>query len=59
METKTQQPKEQRGVISALNGFIEVFNLAKEISSNTPAMAVFGSASVLLAIIRVSFTAFH
>ena len=57
METESQQPKEQKGVISALNGFIEVFNLAKEISSNTPAKAVFGSASVLLAMIRVSLLA--
>ena len=38
-----------------MNGFIEAFNLAKEISSNTPAKAVFGSVSVLLAMIRVSF----
>ena len=54
METESQQPKEREGVISALNGFIEVFNLAKEVSSNTPAKAVFGSVSVLLAMIRVS-----
>ena len=59
METESQQPKEQEGALSALNGFIEVFNLAKEISSNTPAKAVFGSVSVLLAMIRVSLLAFH
>ena len=58
METEPQQPKEREGVISALNGFIEVFNLAKEVSSNTPAKAVFGSVSVLLATIRVSLLAF-
>jgi hypothetical protein len=57
METESQQPKEREGVISALNGFIEVFNLAKEISSNTPAKAVFGSANVLLVMIRVSLLA--
>ena len=56
METESQQPKEREGVVSALNGFIEVFNLAKEISSNTPAKAVFGSVSVLLAMIRVSLS---
>ena len=59
METESQQPKEQEGVISVLNGFIEVFNLAKEVSSNTPAKAVFGSVSVLLAMIRVSLLASH
>ena len=58
MESESQQPKEREGVISVLNGFIEAFNLAKEISSNTPAKAVFGSVSVLLAMIRVSILAF-
>ena len=57
METESQQPKEREGVISVLNGFIEVFNLAKEVSSNTPAKAVFGSVNVLLAMIRVSLLA--
>ena len=59
MESKSRQPKEQEGVVSALNGFIEVFNLAKEVSSNTPAKAVFGSVSILLAMIRVSLLAFY
>ena len=59
METESQQPKEREGVVSALNGFIEVFNLTKEISGNTPAKAVFGSVCVLLTIIRVSLLAFH
>ena len=58
METEPQQPKEREGVISTLNGFIEAFNLAKEISSNTPAKAVFGSVSLLLAMIRVSLPFF-
>ena len=59
METRSQQPKEREGVVSVLNGFIEVFNLAKEITSNTPAKAVFGSVSVLLAMVRVSLPAFR
>ena len=59
METESQQPREREGTISALNGFIEVFNLAKEVSSNTPAKAVFGSVGVLLAMIRVGLLAFH
>ena len=53
MEPKTQQPKEQKGTISALNALIEALNLVKEVSSITPAKAVFGSASVLLTMIRV------
>ena len=54
MEHKTQQPKEQEGTVSALNTLIEALNLAKEISSITPAKAVFGSASILLSMVRVS-----
>ena len=55
MQSKSQRPNEQEGVISALNAAIETLNLAKEISSITPAKAVFGSVSVILAMIRVSF----
>lgn len=54
MKTNSQQPKEQKGIVSALNGGIEALNLAKEVSSITPAKAIFGSASILLAMIRVS-----
>ena len=53
MEHKTQQPKEREGTVSALSAVIEALNLAKEVSSITPAKAVFGSASILLAMIRV------
>ena len=52
MEAKSQQPKEN--VISTLNGFIEVLNVAKEIASNTPAKAAFGSVIVILTMVRVS-----
>ena len=38
----------------ALNAAIEAMNLAKELSSITPAKAVFGSVSVVLTMIRVS-----
>jgi len=37
-----------------LNAAIEAMNLAKELSSITPAKAVFGTVSVILAMIRVS-----
>ena len=59
IETGSQKPKEREGVVSVLNGFIEAFNLAKEISSGTPAKAVFGSVGVLLAMIRVRLLAFR
>ena len=55
MKAESQPPKEREGVVSALNAAIEVLNLAKEVSSATPAKAVFGSVSVILATIRVSF----
>jgi len=54
MEAESQRPKAHEGVISGLNAAIEAMNLAKEISSITPAKAVFGSVSVILAMIRVS-----
>ena len=46
-------PKGRNGVLSSLNVAIEATNLAKEISSITPAKAVFGSVNVLLTMIRV------
>jgi len=55
MEAESQQPKEREGAISALNAAIDALNLAKEISTVTPAKAVFGSVGVILAMIRVSF----
>ena len=51
-------PKSRRrrdGALTSLNAAIEAMNLAKEISSMTPAKAVFGSVSVVLTMIRVSF----
>ena len=54
MKPGPQQPKEREGTISTLNVLIEALNLAKEASSITPAKAVLGSASILLAMIRVS-----
>ena len=44
-----------RTTLSLLNAAIEAMNLAKEISSVTPAKAVFGSVSALLTMIRVRF----
>ena len=54
MEGKPQQPKEKDGLVSTLNGFIEVLNVAKETASNTSAKSVFGSVVDILTTIRVS-----
>ena len=59
MATDSQQPKGRDGTISALNMAIETMNLAKEVSSITPAKAVFGSVSILLTMIRVGSVLFY
>ena len=53
MDTDSRRQKRRDDAVSLLNVAIEAVNLAKEISSVTPAKAVFGSVSVLLAMIRV------
>ena len=53
MDIKSQRPKERGSVRFSLNVAIEATNLAKEISSITPAKAVFGSVAILLTMIRV------
>jgi hypothetical protein len=52
MDPKSQRSKRQ-DVTLLLNAAIEAMNLAKEVSSMTPAKAIFGSVSVILAMIRV------
>jgi len=54
MEAESQRHKGRDSTISALNGAIEAVNLAKEVSSIPLAKAVFGSVSIVLAMIRVS-----
>ena len=56
MDAKFQGPKRQENVLSLLNAAIEAMNLAKEVSSPTPAKAVFGSVSIILTMIRVRFS---
>jgi len=53
MAAKPQRLKERDGILSSLNLAIEAMNLAKEVTSVTPAKAVFGTVSVLLTTIRV------
>jgi len=59
MTDESQRPKGRDGVISSLNMTIDGLNLAKEVSSITPAMAVFGSVAILLTMIRVGFLLFY
>jgi hypothetical protein len=51
MEAESRRPKGQEDTILVLNKAIEASNPAK-VSSSPPAMAVFGSVSVLLTLIR-------
>jgi len=53
MEARSQRPKRRDGAVSSLNVAIEAMNLAKEVSSITPAKAIFGAVGALLAMIRV------
>ena len=55
MDANSRRQKRQDNASSLLNVAIEAMNLAKEVSSMTPAKAVFGSVSVLLTMIRVRF----
>ena len=59
MAAKSKRQKGRNGVLSTLNVAIDTLNLAKEISSITPARAVFGSVSILLTMIRVRFALFR
>ena len=53
MATKSQRPKGRDAILSSLNMAIDTLNLAKELSSITPAKAVFGSVAILLTMIKV------
>ena len=53
MDGELRRPKRRDDALSLLNVAIEIINLAKEVSSITPAKAVFGTVSVLLTMIRV------
>ena len=56
MKAESQRStKGQEGALSELNTTIETLNLAKDASDIAPAKALFGSVSIILATIRVSF----
>ena len=58
MDANSQRPEWRDSLLSLLDVAIEALNLAKEISSVTPAKAVFGSVSVLLTMIKVRLLLF-
>jgi hypothetical protein len=53
MDTKSRRLKCQDVTLSTLNAAIEAMNLAKEVSSTTPAKAIFGSVGLILTMIKV------
>jgi len=54
MDAKPKQSKRRDDVLSSLNVIIEGLNLAENLSSITPAKAVFSTVGVILTMIRVS-----
>ena len=54
MDRNAQRQKRRENVLSLLDVAIETLTLAKEVSSITPAKAVFGSVSTILTMIRVN-----
>lgn len=59
MADKSQRLRRRDGIVSSLNAVVDGLNLAEELSSITPAKAVFGSVSALLTVIRVIFLPAH
>ena len=55
MDARSKQSKRRDGVLSSLNVVIEGLNFAENLSSITPAKAIFGTVSIVLTMIRVSF----
>ena len=53
MNPKSKQSKCRDDTLSSLNVVIESLNLAEDLSSITPAKAVFSTVSVILTMIRV------
>jgi hypothetical protein len=59
MTTTSQRPNGRENAVSLLNAAIDAMDLAEKISSITPAKAVFGTVSILLAMIKVRFLFFR
>ena len=58
MTSESPDSKGRDRTISALDGFIQVLDLAKNACGIPPAQAAFGAASILLTMIRVRFSPF-
>ena len=58
MDATPQRPKGRDGALSLLNAAIEALNIANDLSSITPAKAVFSSVGTLLTMIRVRVSLF-
>ena len=58
MATKPHRPKRGESALSLLDAAIDGLNLVKELSSATPAKAIFGTVTVLLTMIKVYFLFF-
>ena len=54
----SQRPKGHDGVLTALDLLIQTLNIAKDACGIPPAQVAFGSASILLTMIRVRFSPF-
>jgi hypothetical protein len=59
MASTSQQPKGRDAVLPTLDVFIQVLNIAKDTCGIPPAQVAFGSAGVLLTMIRVRFPLFR
>ena len=55
MDVESRQQKEREDTTSALNAAIKAMDLAKSLSTVAPAQDVFGTASAVLTMTRVSF----
>jgi hypothetical protein len=57
--TSSQQPKGRDAVLTSLDLFIQTLIIAKDACGIPPAQVAFGSATVLLTMIRVHFSIFR
>lgn len=59
MASTSQRPKGRDGLLATFDVFIQSLSLAKDACGILPAQAAFGSACVLLTMIRVRFIPFR
>jgi hypothetical protein len=59
MAPDAQRQERRENALSSLNVAIDALNLVREVSSITPVKAVFGSAGIIVTMIRVNFFLLH